>query len=73
MNRLKKEKYEAPVTKHVQVEMESGLCAASVTPEKGHDVAQDRHVNINQQVDGGGWNFSDGTGLRPEDKPGWDE
>lgn len=60
MNRLKKEKYEAPVTKHVQVEVESSLCAASVTPEKGHDVAQDRHVDINQQIDGGTIDFTQG-------------
>ena len=58
MNRLKKEKYEAPVTKHVQVEVESGLCAASVTPEKDYDVAQDRHVDINQQIDGGTIDFT---------------
>ncbi|WP_270700608.1 hypothetical protein [Bacteroides faecis] len=72
MNRLKKEKYEAPVTKHVQVEVESGICAASVIPEKGHDVGKDRHVNINQQVDGGDWNFNTGAGLQDGDKPGWD-
>lgn len=59
MNELRKEKYEAPATKHVQVEMESGICAASVTPHPDDDVATDRHVDINQQLDGGTIDFSD--------------
>ena len=46
MNEQRKEKYETPVTKHVQVEVENSICAASVTPEKGQDVATDRHVDI---------------------------
>lgn len=72
MNGQRKEKYEAPVTQHVQVEVESGICAASVTPGKGDDVAKDRHVDINAQIDGGDWNFNTGAGLQDSDKPGWD-
>ena len=41
MNEQRKKKYETPVTKHVQVEVENSICAASVTPEKGQDVATD--------------------------------
>ena len=51
MNAQRKKKYETPVTTHVQVEVENSICAASVTPEKGQDVATDRHVDINQQID----------------------
>ena len=51
MNEQRKKKYETPVTKHVQVE---------VTPEKGQDVATDRHVDINQQIDGGEIDFTKG-------------
>lgn len=51
------EKYEAPVTKHVQVEVEDGICAASITPKPGDDVSKDRHVDINEQIDGGSWNI----------------
>ena len=47
MNEQRKKKYETPVTTHVQVEVENSICAASVTPEKGQDVATDRHVDIN--------------------------
>lgn len=53
MNEQRKEKYEAPVTKHVQVEVENSICAASVTPKPGDDVVTNRHVDINQQIDGG--------------------
>lgn len=60
MNGQRKEKYEAPVTQHVQVEVESGICAASVTPGKGDDVAKDRHVDINAQIDGGEIDFTKG-------------
>ena len=38
MNEQRKEKYETPVTKHVQVEVENSICAASVTPNPGDDV-----------------------------------
>lgn len=60
MKKLEKEKYETPVTKHVQVEVENSICAASVTPGKGQDVATDRHVDINQQIDGGEIDFTKG-------------
>lgn len=70
MNEQRKKKYETPVTKHVQVEVENSICAASVT--KGQDVATDRHVDINRQIDGGDWNFNTGGGLQPGDNTGWD-
>ena len=60
MNEQRKEKYETPVTKHVQVEVEISICAASVTPIPGDDVKTDRHVNINQQIDGGEIDFTKG-------------
>ena len=72
MNEQRREDEETPVTTHVQVEVENSICAASVTPEKGQDVATDRHVDINQQIDGGDWNFNTGGGLQPGDNTGWD-
>lgn len=60
MNEQRKEKYETPVTKHVQVEVEKSICAASVTPNPGDDVKTDRHVDINQQIDGGEIDFTKG-------------
>lgn len=62
MKELEKKTYEAPLTKHVQVEVESGICAASAYPKPNQDVGTDRHVDINQQIDGGSFDFSnDGT------------
>ena len=60
MNEQRKEKYETPVTKHVQVEVENSIRAASVTPNPGDDVKTDRHVDINQQIDGGEIDFTKG-------------
>ncbi|MDU7569964.1 MAG: hypothetical protein E7K36_15960 [Bacteroides sp.] len=60
MNEQRKEKYETPVTKHVQVEVENSICAASVTPNPGDNVKTDRHVDINQQIDGGEIDFTKG-------------
>ena len=60
MNEQRKEKYETPVTKHVQVEVENSICAASVTPNPGDDVKTERHVDINQQIDGGEIDFTKG-------------
>ena len=60
MNEQRKEKYETPVTMHVQVEVENSICAASVTPNPGDDVKTDRHVDINQQIDGGEIDFTKG-------------
>lgn len=60
MNEQRKEKYETPVTKHVQVEVENSICAASVTSNPGDDVKTDRHVDINQQIDGGEIDFTKG-------------
>lgn len=60
MNEQRKEKYETPVTKHVQVEVENSICAASVTPSPGDDVKTDRHVDINRQIDGGEIDFTKG-------------
>lgn len=57
-NEQTKEKYEAPDTKHVQVEMEDGICAASVMPKEDDDIAKDRHVVINEQISGGSFDFS---------------
>lgn len=48
-----KEQYEAPATKRTRVEMENGICAASIiNVNPGDDVAKDRHVKINHQVNG---------------------
>mgnify|MGYP003181079185 CR=1 FL=1 len=71
MENLIKEKYETPVTKWTRVEMESGICVASDL-KPGDDVKTDRHVDINQQIDGGDWNFNTGGGLQPGDNTGWD-
>lgn len=60
MGNLAKEKYETPVTKHVQVEVENSICAASVTPNPGDDVKTNRHVDINQQINGGEIDFTKG-------------
>lgn len=60
MNEQRKEKYETPVTKHIQVEVENSICAASVTPNPGDDVKTDRHVDINQQIDGSEIDFTKG-------------
>ncbi len=60
MNEQRKEKYETPVTKHVQVEVENSICAASVTPNPGDNVKTDRHVDINQQINGGEIDFTKG-------------
>lgn len=58
MEDLIKEKYETPVTKWTRVEMESGICVASDL-KPGDDVSEDRHVSINQQNNGGEFNFRD--------------
>lgn len=59
MEDLIKEKYEAPTTKRTRVEMESGICVAS-DRQPGDDVSEDRHVDINQQIDGGEIDFTKG-------------
>lgn len=59
MKELLKEQYEAPATKRTRVEMENGICATSVTVHPGDDVGKDRHVSINQQNDGGSFDFRD--------------
>ena len=48
-----KEQYEAPATKRTRVEMENGICQASVTAIPGGDVGEKRHVEINRQEVGG--------------------
>mgnify|MGYP000031883375 FL=1 len=60
MNEQRKEKNETHVTKQEQVEVENSICAASVTPNPGDDVKTDRHVDINQQIDGGEIDFTKG-------------
>ena len=52
MKELLKEQYEAPATKRTRVEMENGICAASVTAHPGDDVGEERHVEINNQQAG---------------------
>lgn len=47
-----KEQYEAPATKRTRVEMENGICQASVTAHPGGDVGEKRHVLINHQENG---------------------
>lgn len=47
-----KEQYEAPATKRTRVEMENGICQASVTAHPGGDVGGERHVLINHQENG---------------------
>lgn len=59
MKELLKEQYEAPATKRTRVEMENGICQASVPVRPGDDVGKDRHVSIDQQTDGGSIGFKD--------------
>ena len=47
-----KEQYEAPATKRTRVEMENGICQASVPVRPGDDVGKDRHVTISPQEGG---------------------
>ena len=54
-----KEQYEAPATKRTRVEMENGICQASVPVRPGDDVGKDRHVSIDKQKDGGSFDFKD--------------
>lgn len=58
MKELLKEQYEAPATKRTRVEMENGICAASVTVRPGDDVGKDRHVEINRQEVGESFDFT---------------
>lgn len=56
-----KKEYEAFVTKRILIEMENEICTASVTVKKGDDISTNRHVDINEQINGGeitfeGWN-----------------
>ena len=59
MKELLKEQYEAPATKRTRVEMENGICQASVPVRPGDDVGKDRHVSIDKQYDGGSIEFKD--------------
>ena len=52
MKELLKEQYEAPATKRTRVEMENGICQASVPVRPGDDVGKDRHVTISPQEGG---------------------
>ena len=46
-----KKQYEAPATTLVRVELESDICAASVTKDK--DISdKDRHISIETQKEG---------------------
>ena len=54
-----KEQYEAPATKRTRVEMENGICQASVPVRPGDDVGEDRHVSIDKQNEGGRFDFKD--------------
>ena len=53
-----KEQYEAPATKRTRVEMENGICQASVTAHPGGDVGEKRHVEINRQEVGESFDFT---------------
>ena len=46
-----KKQYEAPATTLVRVELESDICAASVTKDK-EPTHEDRHINIETQKEG---------------------
>lgn len=46
-----KKQYEAPVTTLVRVELESDICAASVTKDDGPTEAN-RHISIETQKEG---------------------
>ena len=53
MEILMKETYVTPTTKRTRVEMESGICAASIVDVKpGDDVGEERHVTITPQEKG---------------------
>lgn len=63
MKELLKEQYEAPATKRTRVEMENGICAASIINVKpGDDVAKDRHVDINRQEEGESFEYNSWDG-----------
>ena len=47
-----KEQYEAPATKRTRVEMENGICQASVPVRPDGDVGEDKHVTISPQEGG---------------------
>ncbi|MBD5232656.1 MAG: hypothetical protein HDS65_00595 [Bacteroidales bacterium] len=48
---MEKKIYETPATARITVELESGICATSVTQEQGPD-HKDRHINIERQKEG---------------------
>ena len=45
MNEIKRKKYESPLTEMARVQLEDGICAASITDEQKHGVT----VNSNAQ------------------------
>lgn len=51
-----KKQYEAPATRLVRVELESDICAGSEGQPVHKD--NDRHININQQDNGGSVDFT---------------
>lgn len=62
----KMKKYEAPETKHQEVELENGFLKASVfEPEDGHD----KGVSIEGHGFGNSGNYFD----NPTTEPGWNE
>ena len=38
MNEIKRKKYESPLTEMARVQLEDGICAASITDEQKHGV-----------------------------------
>ncbi|MCC8114966.1 MAG: hypothetical protein LIP03_13450 [Bacteroidales bacterium] len=54
---FKKRAYVAPTTTWMRVEMEGGICTASMY---GDTVTGNRHVAINQQENGGTIDFKNG-------------
>ena len=45
MNEIKRKKYESPLTEMARVQLEDGICAASITDDQKHGVT----VNSNAQ------------------------
>lgn len=62
--------YEAPETKHQEVELENGFLKASVfEPEDGHD----KGVSIERHEFGNSGNYFDNTIAGQGDQPGWND
>lgn len=53
---MKKKDYESPSTKHVLIELESSICASSISSPETLDSSM-QQLDINKQLDGGTFDF----------------